>query len=163
MPADVSVSEGAAPWLEAAGDVLGLAEAALVALDREDAELSILLTDDAHIHALNRDYRDKDAPTDVLSFGQDEGEAFPGMVPILGDLVVSLETAERQAQERGHPIAAEVRVLLVHGLLHLLGHDHIDDRERCEMAAAEDALLAALPSMPEWPTTSGLIGRQGGP
>ena len=54
----------------------GLAEAALRVLDREEAELSILLTDDAHIRELNRDYRDKDAPTDVLSFGQDEGEIF---------------------------------------------------------------------------------------
>ena len=90
MPVDVSTSDGAAPWMEAAGDVLGLAEAALKALDRDDAELSILLTDDVQIHALNRDYRDKDSPTDVLSFGQDEGEVFPGMVPVLGDLVISL-------------------------------------------------------------------------
>lgn len=163
MPVDVSASEGAAPWLEAAGDVLGLAEAALEVLERSASELSILLTDDAQIHALNRDYRDKDAPTDVLSFGQDEGEVFPGMVPVLGDLVISLQTAERQANELSHPLAAEVRVLLAHGLLHLLGHDHIDDGERIEMAAAEDALLAALPAMAEWPTTSGLIGRQGGP
>ena len=163
MPVDVSTSEGAAPWLEAAGDVLGLAEAALTVLEREDAELSILLTDAAQIHSLNRVCRDKDSATDVLSFGQDEGEVFPGMVPVLGELVISLLTAERQALERGHPGAAEVRVLLVHGLLHLLGHDHIDDAERIEMAAAEDALLAALPAMAEWPTTSGLIGRQGGP
>ena len=163
MPVDVMAAEGAASWLTAVGDVEGLAEAALRVLEREDAELSILLTDDAHIRELNRDYRDKDSPTDVLSFGQDEGETFPGMVPVLGDLVISLETAERQAQERGHPVAAEVRVLLVHGLLHLLGHDHIADDERAEMAAAEDALLAALPAMAEWPTTSGLIGRQGGP
>ena len=162
MPVDVMAAEGAASWLTAAGDVEGLAEAALRVLEREDAELSILLTDDAHIRELNRDYRDKDSPTDVLSFGQDEGETFPGMVPVLGDLVISLETTERQAQERGHPVAAEVRVLL-HGLLHLLGHDHIADDERAEMAAAEDALLAALPAMAEWPTTSGLIGRQGGP
>ena len=163
MPVDVSTSAGAAPWLETAGDVAGLANAALAVLDRSEAELSILLTDDAQIHDLNRDYRDKDVPTDVLSFGQDEGEAFPGMVPVLGDLVISLQTAERQAIELGHSVAAEVRVLLVHGLLHLLGHDHMGDKERAEMAAAEDALLAALPEAAEWPTTSGLIGRQGGP
>ena len=100
MPVDVMAAEGAAAWLTAAGDVEGLAEAGLRILEREDAELSVLLTDDAHIRVLNRDYRDKDSPTDVLSFGQDEGEAFPGMVPVLGDLVISLETAERQAQER---------------------------------------------------------------
>ena len=163
MPVDVSTSEGATPWLEAAGDVLGLANAALVVLSRSESELSILLTDDVQIQDLNRDYRNKDAPTDVLSFGQDDGEAFPGTVPVLGDLVISLQTAERQATELGHPVAAEVRVLLVHGLLHLLGHDHIEEEERAEMAAAEDALLAALPAVAEWPTTSGLIGRQGGP
>ncbi len=163
MPVDISTADAAAPWLGESGDVQGLAEAALEALECADQELSILLTDDDQIQALNRDYRDKDTPTDVLSFGQDEGEVFPGMVPVLGDLVISLETAQRQADSLGHPLAAEVRVLLVHGLLHLMGHDHIEKSDRVEMASAEDALLAALPAVAEWPTTSGLIGRQGGP
>jgi probable rRNA maturation factor len=79
----------------------------------------------------------------------------------LGDLVISLQTAERQAKDMGHPLAAEVRVLLVHGLLHLLGFDHIQAKDRVEMAAAEDGLLAALPSEAQWPTSSGLIARQG--
>ena len=80
----------------------------------------------------------------------------------MGDLVISLETAQRQANERNHPMAAEMRILLVHGLLHLMGHDHIEAMERQKMAKAEDSLLAALPSHPDWPTTSGLIVLQGG-
>jgi probable rRNA maturation factor len=163
MPVDVSTADAAAPWLSEAGDVQGLAECALVVLECADQELSILLTNDDQIQSLNRDYRDKDTPTDVLSFGQDDGEMFPGVVSVLGDLVISLETAQRQADSLGHPLAAEVRVLLVHGLLHLMGHDHIENSDRAEMASAEDALLAALPAVAEWPTTSGLIGRQGGP
>jgi probable rRNA maturation factor len=147
--------------VDRAGDVQGLAALALAHLERSDHELSILLTDDAQIQSLNRDYRDKDTPTDVLSFGQMEGDDFVMAVPVLGDLVISLQTAERQAKDMGHPLAAEVRVLLVHGLLHLLGFDHIQAKDRVEMAAAEDGLLAALPSEAQWPTSSGLIARQG--
>jgi len=162
MPVDLSCAEAARPWLDCAGDVAGLAEAALSHLGQSKCELSILLTDDPQIRVLNRDYRDKDVPTDVLSFGQLEGEPFVMAIPVLGDLVISVETAARQAEALGHPLAAELRVLLVHGLLHLLGHDHQGPVERAEMAAAEDALLAALPAGPQWPTSTGLIGRQGG-
>ena len=130
---------------------------ALEVLNKPDHELSIVLTDDAHIRVLNRDFRGKDMPTDVLSFCQMEGEPFVSPVPILGDLVISLETASRQADERGHSMDAELRILLVHGLMHLLGHDHLDAKERAEMAAAEDELLAALPAPSEWPTGSGLV------
>jgi len=157
---DLCADEGAEPWLHDAGNVQGLAEAALIALQRQDHELSILLTNDDHIRELNRAYRQKDSPTDVLSFSQDEGEPFASPVPMLGDLVISLETAERQATSLGHSLAAEVRVLLVHGLLHLMGHDHIESADRASMADAEDALLAALPSEPQWPNSSGLIARQ---
>ena len=142
------------------GDVEALATAALVCMDRADHELSVLLTNDAYIRELNRDYRDKDAATDVLSFAQLEGDVFISAVPILGDLVISLETAARQAVDCGHSLAAEVRILLVHGLLHLMGHDHQEGEERKTMARAEDDLLAALPSEPEWPTSTGLISRQ---
>jgi probable rRNA maturation factor len=142
------------------GDVEALATAALVLMERSDHELSILLTNDAYIRELNRDYRDKDSATDVLSFAQLEGDVFVSAVPILGDLVISLETAARQAMDCGHSLAAEVRILLVHGLLHLVGHDHLEDEERKIMAQAEDELLAALPSEPEWPTSTGLISRQ---
>ena len=157
MAVELTVEGGAAPWLSAAGDVENLANMALALLEKEDHELSIVLTDDHHIQRLNRDFRQKDVPTDVLSFGQMEGEPFVVPIPVLGDLVISLQTAAKQAKERGHPLPAEVRILLVHGLMHLIGHDHIDPSDRMAMAKAEDDLLAALPSHPEWPTSSGLV------
>lgn len=162
MSVDLASEPGVDRWLVDAGDVEALAINCLAALGKSDHELSILLTDDERIQALNSEYRGKDAPTDVLSFGQMEGEPFASPIPMLGDLVISLETAQRQADAMGHPLAAEVRILMVHGVLHLLGHDHIEPGERNEMAAAEDALLGCLPSVPEWPTSSGLIERAGG-
>lgn len=162
MSVDLMLEGTAASQTDVAKVVQDVADAALVCVDKADHELSIVLTDDAHIQVLNRDFREKDAPTDVLSFGQLEGEPFVTPVPHLGDLVISLETATRQAVERGHPIEAELRILLVHGLMHLLGHDHMEPEERIKMAQAEDALLAALPSHPEWPTSSGLVSLQGG-
>ena len=157
MAVELTVEDVAEPWMGEAGDVESLATAALALLDKGDHELSIVLTDDQQIRSLNRDYRQKDTPTDVLSFGQMEGEPFVAPIPVLGDLVISLQTAARQAVERGHPLAAEVRILLVHGLMHLLGHDHMEATERAIMAKAEDDLLASLPSHPEWPTSSGLV------
>ena len=162
MAVDLTADEAAQPWLDAVGDVAGLAGECLVLLEKADHELSILLTDDRHIRDLNREYRHKDEPTDVLSFGQMEGDVFVSPIPMLGDLVISLETATRQAAEMGHPLQAEIRILIVHGVLHLLGHDHLDEEERQEMAMAEEALLRGLPSVPEWPTSSGLIARAGG-
>lgn len=106
----------------------------LRALGRSDAELSIVVETDRGIRALNAEHRKKDKPTDVLSFPQDEPDN-------LGDVVISLDTARRQAAERSHPLSVELRRLLAHGVLHLLGHDHHDEREAARMAAAEDALL----------------------
>ncbi len=92
--------------------------ASLVAYLAPASELSIALVDDAEIQLLNRDYRAKDQPTDVLAFPMDGSEG------LLGDVVISLETAIRQAREHGVTPACEVRTLLVHGFLHLLGYDH---------------------------------------
>ncbi len=138
-----------------AGPVQADAEAALAVRDLQDMELSLVLTDDQTIQQLNRDYRGMDKPTDVLSFAQQEADGPASGV--LGDLIISLETAQRQADERDHSLAAEVRILMVHGLLHLLGYDHIAPEERAQMAQAEQALLAALPPGPEGPTTTGLV------
>ena len=92
--------------------------------DRSEAELSILITDDEEICSLNRLYRDMNRPTDVLSFSQLEGEG-PVIVPqLLGDVVISWETAQRQASELRHGVLVEMKRLLVHGVLHLLGFDH---------------------------------------
>ena len=126
----------------------GIAEDALRILAAyampEETELSIVLCDDAFIRPLNRDYREKDSPTDVLSFAQREGAVAFEDDPVLGDVIISVETAARQAAERGITLLQELRVLLCHGLLHLLGYDHLTEDERAEMEAEERALLQLL-------------------
>jgi rRNA maturation RNase YbeY len=107
-------------------------------------ELSILLTDDAAIHRLNRDYRRRDRPTDVLSFSLREGR-FGDVSGALGDVVISLDTAKRQAAENGLTLAAEVDRLLVHGILHLAGYDHeISAREERRMKRKEREMLRRI-------------------
>lgn len=120
------------------------AELLLNVLGHSEAELSIVLCDDPFIRKLNRQYRQKDQPTDVLSFAMQEGQNQGMQEAILGDIIISLDTARRQAAEQGHPIATELRILLVHGLLHLLGYDHIQPGPAAEMRAKEQELLAAL-------------------
>jgi len=129
-----------------------VARAALASEGWTDAEVSIVLTDDEEIHALNRDYRGVDRPTDVLSFPLLEGEdgavrldAYPEGEPVaLGDIVISLERAREQADEYGHSLSRELAFLTVHGILHLLGYDHdTHERERV-MRAKEEAILDSL-------------------
>ena len=113
-----------------------------------DAEVSVTLTNDAHIHALNRDYRGVDRPTDVLSFAlteSEEPEIFdaPGGV-VLGDLVISLERAAAQAETYGHSFLRELSFLTVHGMLHLLGYDHIEEEERLEMEEEQRHVMDVL-------------------
>lgn len=122
-------------------------EQVLTYLQLPDAIVSIMLCDDATIHPLNRDYRDKDKPTDVLSFAQREGEFAFLNDNLLGDVIISMETTIRQAQERQHSTETELRVLLVHGLLHLLGYDHIEDDEAEVMEAKEREILAHLQTL----------------
>jgi probable rRNA maturation factor len=88
-----------------------------------DSEVSVLLTDDRRMTELNTAYRDLPETTDVLSFAQDDSEPFP-FGDVLGDIVVSIPTAQRQAEQAGHSLHEEVEFLLIHGLVHLLGHDH---------------------------------------
>ena len=132
------------PFIQAANQ-------ALTALGLSDVELSILLCDDAFIHPLNRDYRGKDKPTDVLSFAMRE-EGDPND-PVLGDVIISVERAQEQAQERGHEAGAEFALLLVHGILHLLGYDHEDDEEAQVMEAKEKEILSTLDV--EWSSVLG--------
>ena len=141
--ADVSVvaREGWGEWIP---EVEQAAAFWLSCLDQDSSELSILLTGDDEIHQLNQIYRQRDRPTDVLSFSQREGE-FPGPEAVLGDVVISIETAERQAAERGHSLRAEILELLAHGLLHLLGFDHeLSDAEHERHLGKQAELLAAL-------------------
>ena len=113
-----------------------------------DAEVSVTLTNDAHIHALNRDYRGVDRPTDVISFALTESEEpeIVGAKPheVLGDLVISLERAQAQAEEYGHSALRELSFLTVHGMLHLLGYDHMEEAERLEMEAEQRAIMEEL-------------------
>ncbi len=119
------------------------AEKMLAALELGRAELSVVLSDDALIHALNRDYRAKDRPTDVLAFAMREGPHPEHARDMLGDVVISLDTASRQAAARHRSLDDEVTMLLAHGLLHLLGFDHRDRTEERRMTARTDALIAA--------------------
>jgi probable rRNA maturation factor len=113
------------------------ADKMLASLGLTGAELSVALVDDAAIHALNRDYRRKDKPTDVLAFAMEEGEPSPRTngARVLGDVIVSIDTARRQAKSRRRPLLDELTMLLAHGLLHLLGYDHQTDEEEREMVA----------------------------
>lgn len=102
------------------------------------------LVRDAEIHALNRDYRGKDRPTDVLSFSLREGESGE-MSAALGDVVISLDTAVRQAAENGFTLAEEVDRLFIHGILHLAGYDHeISPREERRMKRKESEMRELL-------------------
>jgi probable rRNA maturation factor len=121
------------------------AEKMLAKLGQRTAELSVLLTDDKGIHAFNLDYRKKDKPTDVLAFAQEEGLAMGnGKGPrLLGDVIISIPTAARQAKERKRRTIDEVTFLLGHGLLHLLGWDHRTDEEERKMNAKTEVLVRA--------------------
>lgn len=125
----------------------------MAAIKRDKSELSILLTDDKQIHILNRNYRHKDRPTDVLAFAMNEGEFGEISRGLLGDVIVSVPTAARQAEERGVSVMEEVTMLLAHGLLHLLGHDHRTEKEDRAMRAETARLcLAAVPPPRPRPT-----------
>lgn len=108
-----------------------------------DAELSLVFVDNASMQAYNRDYRGLDEPTDVLSFPS--GEIDPDSdAPYLGDIILSYPKAQAQAEAGGHPLAEELQLLAVHGVLHLLGHDHYEDDEKAAMWAAQDNILTTL-------------------
>ncbi|GAB4282332.1 MAG: rRNA maturation RNase YbeY [Oscillatoriaceae cyanobacterium] len=113
-------------------------------------ELSLRLSDDAEIQELNRDYRHQDKPTDVLAFAALETElpnlmaAAPDIPLYLGDIIISVETASRQAVEQGHGLVTELAWLGAHGLLHLLGWDHPDEASLQRMLKQQETLLRAI-------------------
>lgn len=108
-------------------------------------QLTVVLTDDSEIHALNREHLGVDRPTDVLSFPLVElgDEGFPD-VPHLGDIVVSLDTAQRQADAAGQPLEVEVATLVAHGLTHLLGFDHPTEETWATFRANQTRIVALL-------------------
>jgi probable rRNA maturation factor len=120
----------------------------LSALQMEKAELSIVLTGDKQIHKLNKLYRGKDRPTDVLAFAMQEGEFGTVSAGLLGDVIVSIPTATRQARERNVEPLAEVTMLIAHGILHLLGWDHDTDAKDRAMRKETDRLVAAAVRAP---------------
>jgi probable rRNA maturation factor len=123
-----------------------LRKAARAALDqqrlRHRVEMTIVVTGNAQLRALNRAFREVDAPTDVLSFSADDQ---PGPDTVyLGDVVISYPQARAQARSGGHPADAELQLLVVHGVLHLLGHDHYDEPGKKVMWKAQAAVLKKL-------------------
>jgi probable rRNA maturation factor len=128
--------------LQAGGD--------LPARDASSSRLTLVITGDEQVHALNRRYRQVDAPTDVLAFatdetaGQDSFVSAPGEPAYLGDVIISYPRAEAQAQAGGHPVSAELQLLVVHGVLHLLGYDHATPAQKRKMWAAQAGILALV-------------------
>ncbi len=103
-------------------------------LGKQDGEIGLVLLNDEAIHSLNRDHRGIDKPTDVLSFAYLEGKRFEGGDDVsVGDIFISVDTASRQSTEKGHSLERELEILFAHGLLHLFGFDHGDDKEEEEM------------------------------
>ena len=127
--------------LELAGEIYGV----------ENSEVSVTLTNDQRIHELNLQYRGIDRPTDVLSFAfrdSDEPEIFSDadseQPEILGDIIISIDRAKSQAEEFGHSIRREIVFLTVHGILHLLGYDHMEETDRLEMESEQKFMMERL-------------------
>ncbi len=136
------------PRWEELGDLEGIAAQSMEAALRESemalrqgAEISLLFCDDARMRELNRDFRGKDKPTNVLSF---PGPDLPESAPVLGDIALGYETIVREAQEQGKSFADHTRHMIVHGFLHLLGYDHETAAEASEMEAMEIRILRRL-------------------
>ncbi len=120
------------------------AAASFVELPAEETEVAVMLTDDARIRDLNRDWRDQDKATNVLSFPAAQP---PGETPqpfMLGDIAIAYETTRFEAETEGKPFQNHLSHLAIHGFLHLLGYDHLDDDEAEEMEGLERDILAKL-------------------
>lgn len=157
-------THAATPWPDAldwdvrAGEAVAAALALTPYAALADAaplvEVSVRLTDDAEVHTLNRDFRGKDKPTNVLSFPQVQDDLLeslansdakePGGEILLGDIVLARETCAREAEEKGISIVDHATHLIVHGTLHLVGYDHMDDASAAAMEALEVKALASL-------------------
>ena len=127
-------------------ELQGIAAGVLAAESVPAAELGVLITDDEAVRRLNAEYAGEDETTDVLAFSLREGEVFvsPDGVMRLGEVIISYPTASRQAAEAGRRVDEEMAHLLVHGILHLLGYDHVEPEEERVMRGREAELLASL-------------------
>lgn len=128
-------------------DFTAIIEQALKILGIEDdVEVSCVLVDDERIHEINREYRHIDRSTDVISFAMEDNDQFyvEGMPRTLGDIFISVDHAKKQAEEYGHSLRREMCFLFTHGILHLLGYDHMTDEQEKEMFGLQDQILGAL-------------------
>lgn len=128
-------------------DFTAIIEQALKNLGIEDdVEVSCVLVDDERIHEINREYRHIDRSTDVISFAMEDNDQFyvEGMPRTLGDIFISVDHAKKQAEEYGHSLRREMCFLFTHGILHLLGYDHMTDEQEKEMFGLQDEILGAL-------------------
>lgn len=129
-------------------DVIAAVRATLEAEGRP-GEVTVVITTDEAVADLNQQYRETEGPTDVLSFpAQDPTPGFvsaPEMAAYLGDVIIALPFTERQAAALNRPLSAELRLLAVHGTLHLLGYDHAEPDDEADMWSRQDAILARLP------------------
>jgi probable rRNA maturation factor len=147
LPPAVEVMVEAAQW-KAKRNAKALLQraiaAAAAAVPTNGGEVAIVLTDDNAIRALNRDWRKKNTPTNVLSFPAKEARVSPGTLRLLGDIVIAYETTEREARAERKPFAHHLTHLAVHGFLHLVGYDHLVDDEAQAMEGLETSILARL-------------------
>jgi probable rRNA maturation factor len=138
---DIEIEDEA--WTAALPDAPALvraaAEAALVAEDALDRDVTLLLTNDLAVQALNAQFRGQDKPTNVLSFPAPEN-----LERFLGDVALAYETCAREAAEQGKPLSHHLQHLVAHGVLHLLGYDHMTDAEADEMEGLERRVLGGL-------------------
>lgn len=128
-------------------DFTAIIEQALKTLGIEDdVEVSCVLVDDERIHEINREYRHIDRSTDIISFAMEDNDQFyvEGMPRTLGDIFISVDHAKKQAEEYGHSLRREMCFLFTHGILHLLGYDHMTDEQEKEMFGLQDQILGAL-------------------
>jgi probable rRNA maturation factor len=130
-----------APLLEKAAQAV--LDQQLAAPDTAGTEVTLVISDDDHLQQLNRQFLGIDSPTDVLSFPAGYTDPDTG-APYLGDVLISYPRAEAQAAAAGHPIENELQLLVVHGLLHLLGHDHVEEDDKARMWAVQAAILDQL-------------------
>jgi len=145
MNVDVQVASDAA-GIPTSDDIREWIERTVAAADPDrDADMSVRIVDEQEMRALNRDYREQDKPTNVLAFpAGNTGFVPPGEMPLLGDIVVCAAVVAREADEQGKPPGHHWSHMLVHGTLHLLGHDHVTDPQAQAMEALERQILDSL-------------------
>lgn len=146
---DIEHWPGPTDWADLAERALGAAQAVAPEIANPRLSASVLFTSDEEVHALNREWRGKDQPTNVLSFPMLERQELLILAPdgppeMLGDIALAWETCSREAEVKAIPVESHATHLIIHGLLHLAGHDHIDPVEADQMEALETKALASM-------------------